>query len=114
MGDYDWKAGDTVVLAHFGSGSRRQIATVERVTPTGLPCVRGELFRKNGRQRGGGGGYSGRYIQPADPAKVAEVEAENRMRALRARALRAIDEARVGAGGHLTEAQCVAIIEALS
>lgn len=69
-----FNVGDTVVLTTPWQG--RRICTVERITSAGNIAVSGlknVLFNPNGRQRGGDT-YSCRYIYPASPNEIADLE----------------------------------------
>lgn len=111
--EIEWTAGQTVIKRGWGTlRGRRSIHKVERVTPSGLPCVDGRLYRKNGNERGGTG-WSGYSIEPATPERIAEVRADNELRRLRTRGLELVDIARRGAGEAVTADQWRAVIAAL-
>lgn len=69
-----FNVGDTVILTIPWQG--RRICTVERITSAGNIAVSGlknVLFNPNGRQRGGDT-YSCRYLHPASPNEIADLE----------------------------------------
>jgi hypothetical protein len=69
-----FNVGDTVILTTPWQG--RHICTVERITSAGNIAISGlknTLFKPNGRERGGDT-YSCRYIHPASPDEIADLE----------------------------------------
>ena len=72
---YKFNVGDTVILTTPWQG--RRICTVERITSAGNIAVSGlknTLFKPNGYERGGGYVCSCRYIHPASPDEIADLE----------------------------------------
>jgi hypothetical protein len=108
--DYEWEVGQEVVVSNR---HRSELATVDRVTPTGLVSVRGKLFHKNGRERGGSDPWSTTQIEPATPELVEVIRAETALRSARAEALALIEKARVGGGRHVKMEQWLGVIAAL-
>lgn len=53
MGNLQVKAGDKVIVVSSGWYCDDKIATVEKITPTGLIKVCGTLYYANGMERGG-------------------------------------------------------------
>lgn len=71
---YNFNVGDTVILTTPWQG--RHICTVERITSAGNITVSGlknVLFKPNGCERGGDT-YSCRYIHPASPDEITDLE----------------------------------------
>ena len=71
---YKFNVGDTVILTTPWQG--RRICTVERITSAGniaVSSLKNVLFKPNGRERGGDT-YSCRYIHPASPDEIADLE----------------------------------------
>jgi len=107
--DYEWEVGQEVVVSNR---HRSELATVDRVTPTGLVSVRGRLYRRNGVQRGPYRWDTSR-IRPATPELVEAIRAAMALRSARAEALALIEKARVGGGRHVKMEQWLGVIAAL-
>jgi len=82
MSDYNFQAGQEVVLLHYNFGKRsiKGIFPVERTTST-LAVVRTLKFRRNtGRVYGGSGaGFSYHFIEPATPELREEFAEQQRL-----------------------------------
>lgn len=111
--DYEWTEGQAVIHTGGSLHGARTVATVARVTPSGLPEVRGVLYRKDGSSRGRSSAWSRASIAPATPEDIAKVRAEEELRSLRSDALALMDKARVGGGRHITREQWRGVIAAL-
>ena len=91
MGDV-WKAGEMVFVAK-GDMASWVLAPVERVTPTGKPVVSGEMYDKNGVQRGSVPMWGSRArLRIADPDLIGKVDAAKAWATATYRAQVAVDD----------------------
>ena len=101
MNSNEWlqelKAGDTVIVK--GSHGRREVRTVQRVTPTQIVVGLTKYHKKDGREVGGD--YFTQYLKQATAESVAEIRAVAKRNNLR-NILRNLDRATTDA---LTDSQ---------
>lgn len=75
MSDTEWTVG-MLVARHSGYSSRLGKGVVEKLTPSGMPIVGGQIYNKDGRKRGSSDRWSRDRIGPWNDGWQAQYDRE--------------------------------------
>lgn len=105
-----WEKGQKVILSTYGSQTHRQIAVIERVTPTGRARIGKLQFDEHGRLMGGGM-WDWATISAATEKDLEEVQTEQELRRIQGKTRSLLNKVRVS---DLDMETCKALIALLS